>query len=327
MPCYHPLRGTLTGPPGGRSINFSTSSRGKPISIPCGRCIGCRLERARQWAVRLMHECSLHDDSFFLTLTYNARHLPKLGSLVVRDCQLFMKRFRERIKPVKVRFFLCGEYGEKLGRPHYHCILFGYGFPDKILLKKKGDFQIYRSPLLDDCWGMGDCEFGGVSFDSACYVANYATKKVTNKESYLDSKGKRWPSAEAHYQGRKPEFLLMSRGGRHGRGIGFDWLHQFANDVYHRDEVIVNGRPARPPRYYDELMREHHPEVMEALAAKREVAAEELEDFSFKSSRKYKVARGRNARRLAVREQCALAKQTLKSRNLEISNVDDIRGL
>jgi len=302
--CYRPLRGVLVSTPQGNRLDFSKSAVGKVLGLPCGHCIGCRLERARQWAVRIMHEAEMHDACSFLTLTYNPENLPKDGSISVDTCQLFMKRLRARLEPLKIRFFLCGEYGEKFARPHYHVIIFGYDFPDKVFLKEENGLVLYQSALLSEVWGLGHCSIGSVTFDSACYVANYATKKITGKD------------AADHYQGRRPEFLLMSR----RPGVGRAWLDKFMTDVYPSDEVIVKGRQARPPRYYDLRLKAENPDLAESIRVKREVYASALEEEVLKSGVRVMVAPSRNARRLAVREKVAEARLRLKSRRMEKGN-------
>lgn len=298
--CYSPLRAVLVSGPQGKRLDFSRSGVGKALSLPCGRCIGCRLERARQWAVRIMHESKMHDENSFLTLTYEVE--PKNGSLVVEDCQYFMKRLRLKLLPKRIRFFLCGEYGENFERPHYHAIIFGHNFPDKFPCAdgRRSEFQLYTSPFLEEVWGHGRCWIGEVAFDSASYVANYATKKITGEK------------AASHYGARKPEFLLMSR----RPGIGRSWYQEFAGDVFPSDEVIVNGVASRPPRYYDQRLLKCLQSTADILS-KREAAACELEDLILKSGDVVAVAPGRNARRLAVREKVAQAKLALKSRNME----------
>lgn len=255
-----------------------------------------------------MHETKVHDESVFVTLTYDDAHLPKGSTLVVEDCQKFLKRLRERIRPVRIRFFLCGEYGEKFGRPHYHAIIFGFGFPDKVRLEQRGEFVEYSSRLLSESWGNGDARLGSVTFDSASYVASYSTKKITGEK------------AREHYRGRKPEFLLMSRGGRKAGGIGREWIRRYSGDVYPSDEVIVKGRPTKPPRYYDNWFKAASPEQMEKIIAKREVQAAELEEYVKKVGGRpvrFKLAKSENVWRLKVRETVAKAKAALKSRALE----------
>ena len=120
------------------------------LELPCGQCIGCRLERSRQWAMRCLHEASLHDFNAFITLTYSDSNLPPGGSLHYTDFQLFMKRLRKRAG-MPVRFYCGGEYGESgTVRPHFHACLFGYDFPDKVFYKKTGSGErIYTSKLLE----------------------------------------------------------------------------------------------------------------------------------------------------------------------------------
>lgn len=294
MPCFSPLRACLMTCAGKRKILFQRDAVGTAVSLPCGRCIGCRLERARQWAVRLVHERKSHEFASFLTLTYSDEFLPKDGSLSVLDCQLFLKRLRSRLSPRRIRFFLCGEYGEETRRPHYHAILFGYDFPDKKLFSRGKGRSLFVSSELLDVWGKGHCSIGDVTFESACYVANYATKKITGEK------------AEAFYGGRKPEFVLMSR----RPGIGRSWIEEFWSDVYPSDEVIVRGVEARPPRYYDNVIKEMGPALLDGVKVKREVAAGKLETVMLKG-RRFRV-RQDHPYRLDVKRRIAEAKFALK---------------
>lgn len=304
MPCYFPLRACLVSGPEGRRIAFNRDAVGKALSLPCSKCIGCRLERARQWAVRCVHEAQFHDDSSFLTLTYNKENLPKGGTLVKKHVSTFLKALRGKLTPIKIRFFACGEYGDKFARPHYHVLLFGYSFPDKQHHKTRNGRPLYISPLLDSVWQMGDCSIGAVSFDSAMYTANYACKKLHGS------------AAESHYKGRLPEFLLMSR----NPGLGKKWIEKYKDEVYPSDEIIVNGKQQRPPRYYDLLCLSEGSALSESVKKKRDLQAEKLEDLVLKSGVRIGVAPSRNARRLAIRRVVRVAKQKLKHRNYEEKN-------
>jgi hypothetical protein len=95
--------------------------------------------------------------------------LPEDGSLDVSHFQIFMKRLRHRVKPLKIRFFHCGEYGDKTRRPHYHALIFGY----KVLFKKQKSGDLFTSDMLAKCWGKGHCLVGDLTFESAAYVARY----------------------------------------------------------------------------------------------------------------------------------------------------------
>ncbi len=286
MPCYRPLEGFRD--PSGGLVFARHKSIGLPMRVPCGRCIGCKLERSRQWAVRCMHEAQLHADTSFITLTYDDEHVPRFGSLLMDDWQKFFKRLRKRVG--KVRFFGCGEYGEQFGRPHYHACLFGLDFPDKCAWARRGSHDVFRSDLLESVWTFGQSEIGSLTFESAAYVARYCVKKITGKQ------------AEAHYQcvdpetgelgERLPEFATMSR----RPGIGSDWFARYSADVYPSDEVIVNGVAAKPPRFYDKLLEVSSPEVASEVQAER------------RRSRRYE---DETPARLRVREVCAEARLNL----------------
>ena len=159
----------------------SPPARGaEPCTIPCGKCIGCRLAHSRQWAVRCVHEASLHERNCFLTLTFDDAHLPVSGSVSVRDVQLFLKRLRKALsyQNIKIRFFACGEYGDKNLRPHYHLILFNYDFSDdRQLLRQTPYGPLYISDFLFRLWPYGFHTIGNVTFKSCAYVARYVTKK------------------------------------------------------------------------------------------------------------------------------------------------------
>lgn len=286
---------------------------GKGISLPCGHCFGCKQERARQWAVRIMHESKMHDDNSFLTLTYDDEHIPTgrcscvrshgAGSVCVDDLQKFFKRLRERVKPTRLRHFACGEYGEQLGRPHYHAIVFGWFPSDAVLVKRSGELSLWTSSLLRETWGFGHASVGSVSFDSASYVANYASKQIqTNREDEA-----------RRLAGRAREFVVMSR----RKGIGATWYEKFYSDVYPSDEVVVRGHVTRPPRFYDQRFEAAYPEIYEKIKSRREVAAGLLEEMVLSDGTAVHVAPSLNARRLAVREKVARAKAALKSRKLE----------
>jgi hypothetical protein len=263
MACYRPLRAyaprTGRNAEGKLQISFKPKIGYEPIWLPCGQCIGCRLERSRQWAMRCVHEAQMYDRNCFVTLTYDDEHLPANGSLNKRDFQLFMKRLRKRYG-AGIRYYQCGEYGELLGRPHHHAILFNFDFDDKVLWSVRDGVRLYRSASLEQLWPHGYSTIGDVTFESAAYVARYCTKKITGK------------LAGEHYKGKMPEYATMSR----RPGIGRAWLEKYKDDVYNHDYVVVrNGLKLRPPRYYDKIYDEIDPERMMALKEKRGEAATE----------------------------------------------------
>lgn len=270
---------------------------GEPLLIPCGKCLGCRAERARQWGVRIMHEASQHPVNSFLTLSYSPEQLPSDGSLKKEHCQKFIKRLRWSLGSTQIKFFLCGEYGDEKNRPHYHAIIFGEDFVKEpwsrvFSHKTEQGFPIWTSKKLDEVWSHGYCWIGEVDIGSALYCAKYSMKKVYG------------PGAEAHYAGRVPEFALMSRGGRNGRGIGWSWCEKNAWDILATDSIITNGREARIPRYYDKSIEEFAPEWLEANRKKRVAKADRPVEFKLKG-RSYKIPESQNPYRLEARRKIA----------------------
>lgn len=245
MPCFSPLHAFQTS--AGDVVFAERGDIKRSLVLPCGQCIGCRLERSRQWAVRCMHESSMHADNCFITLTYDDDHVPHDYSLNYRHFQLFMKRVRKSYS--RVRFYMCGEYGETYSRPHYHACLFGLRFSDLYPWRKSGaGFQLYRSPSLESLWPYGSCEVGDVTFESAAYVARYIMKKVTgiNAEEHYKIVE---PSTGEIYD-RVPEFTRMSL----KPGIGFTWYEKYKSEVFPLDRVVVRGVECKPPRYYKLLL-------------------------------------------------------------------------
>lgn len=248
VPAWRPIPGKGDG-----SLLFSSSpyvdKRAPDLYIPCGRCVRCKLNRASDWAVRCMHEASLYEDNCFVTLTYDDVNAERVGhSLCRRDLQLFLKRLRDfsvRTRGRGYRFYGCGEYGERFGRPHYHLCLFDFDFKDKTLWRRTDvGNRVYRSERLEALWPFGSSEIGSVNYDSAGYVARYCLKKITGEAAaehyhFLDAEGR------SHY--RVPEFPAMSL----KPGIGVPWLERFHTDVYNGDFVVVGRAKLRAPRTYD----------------------------------------------------------------------------
>lgn len=277
------------------------------MQVPCGQCIGCRLEHSRQWALRCVHEAELYEENTYVTLTYNEEHLPADMSVDKRVFQKFMKKLRKR--KGQVRYFHCGEYGDKRNRPHYHAILFGMDFKDKKQWKENenGD-MLYTSKELEAIWGYGFCSLGSVSFQSAAYVARYVTKKVMAKGEYTYVK---YDYRSKRFRKVAPEYGTMSR----NPGIGADWIKKHEKNIYPRDEVIINGRVSKPPRFYDEKVKQRtereesisnpiHQDVIERMRGKRRREGKAREADS-------------TPERLIVREKVATAQNNRFGRNTD----------
>lgn len=313
MPCYKPLqawRGRV-GKSGKRAIVFNRRNAcdslvKSELRVPCGQCIGCRLERSRQWAMRCVHEASQYADNCFVTLTYDDDHLPEDGSLNVRDFQLFMKRLRKEFGS-GIRFFQCGEYGEQLGRPHHHAILFNFDFKDKYEWVLRNSMQTFRSATLERLWPHGLSEIGSVTFESAAYVARYVMKKVSGidaVEHYVD---------EDSGVILKPEYVTMSR----RPGIAAGWFRKWLRDVYPHDYAVFRGIKMRPPKFYDKMFEAIDPNMMRSLKNKRVTNSEKLVSFFNRHLDKYSLRSDNCDERLAVKEEVKASRLKLLFRPLE----------
>ena len=281
MPCYSPLYAfRFMDKFGDTRIKFvsrdlfndtSFLQDGSDVSaekfkIPCGKCIGCRLEYSKNWAVRCMLEAKLHDHNWFLTLTYDDDHVPVVLSDVVdettgevfeNDCfsyclrkkhiSDFLKRLRSyfnyHFNVTDIRFFACGEYGDITFRPHYHMILFGPDIPDLEFYKFQNGNSYFTSRIISELWSHGFVIIGDVSFQSCSYVARYCTKKTKIVDTSFYAS-----------HGIEPEFTLMSR----RPGIARSYYDENSGRIYSADNLIVvgsNGKPlvVKPPRYFDKL--------------------------------------------------------------------------
>jgi hypothetical protein len=276
MACYHPLTAYLSGHTinnatgkAFRRVSFKeTDEHDRQVSLPCGQCIGCRLERSRQWAMRCIHEAQLHQNNCFITLTYNDENLPKNNSLDHRDFQLFFKRLRKANPHIKIRYYMAGEYGSNYGRPHFHACIFGYDFYDKKLFKRTAaDSLLYTSEELEKLWPYGYSTIGDVTFESAAYVARYIMQKQTGKVdpnhyTYCDLQTGELVKIQ-------PEYNKMSL----KPGIGANWYKQYKSDVYPHDFVEVRGKKLKPPKYYDRLFSKENPYEYDQILYTREKQA------------------------------------------------------
>ena len=233
----------------------------------------------------------MHKENSFLTLTYDEEKVPRLPdgrqTLKPRDIQLFVKRLRKKVGE-KIRTFQCGEYGDLLSRPHHHMLVFGLDFKDKKLWSQRRGHRYYRSELLESLWPYGFTTIGSVTAESAGYCARYISKKINGQQ------------AESHYAGRVPEYITMSN----RPGVGRSWFERYWRDVYPDDFVILNGKKFRPPKYYDELLKEIHPVMHDQVVRRREEFAEEH-------------AQDNTSKRLAQREECTAARLARLPRRME----------
>lgn len=245
MTCYHPLSAFDTGlktksgkpyfiirPEGTLRAFYKSKILTNVTFIPCGKCIGCRLDYASTWSKRLMLEKSLYPDNqcHFLTLTYDDDNNPFI--LNKKDFQLFMKRLRKHFESQKIRFFMCGEYGSKTFRPHYHAIIFGLDIPDLRKIHPLDNSSLYTSDTILSIWNKGNIAIGDVTLKSCGYVAQYVLKKQISKDKDISL--------------IQQPFTLMSR----KPGIG---AKAFDLSWYLNNEIILNGKTFKPGKFFNNI--------------------------------------------------------------------------
>lgn len=239
MPCFAPLRAWRSR---SGEIHLGKSLEGRTIEeqnldlyLPCGGCLGCRMARAKAWALRNHLELQQHDHALVATLTYDDAHLPP--TLDKRHLQLAIKRLRHHKRKRSttaptVRFFGCGEYGEKNKRPHYHAILYGIG--------------LHEQQLVTDAWRQGHVHYDTVTPASIAYIAGYTAKKMA--DHYWSAQHERVDPTTGEVYSWQPPFIQMSRNpgiGAHAREHAKSW----------RLYAVHNGYRMPVPRYLHEAWK------------------------------------------------------------------------
>lgn len=264
--------------------------------IPCGKCIGCRLEYSREWANRGYLESKLYKENYFITLTYNEKNLPTnyetetkdgkkyepkyekeidwtRGTLKPEHLTKFMHDLRQHIKreynATGIRFMACGEYGDKGERPHYHIILFNIHLPVETFYNPRiNDGHIYyQNTIIESCWKYGISNISEASWNNIAYTARYITKKITGKQS------------EEIYaiKGQNKEFFRVSR----MPGIGKPYYDKYKEKIYKNDEIIIKNQEGvihcKPPKYFDALYQEENQKHWQEIKRKRQKQKKGLE--------------------------------------------------
>lgn len=250
--------------------NFTES-----FPVPCGQCIGCRLDYSRQWANRMMMELPYHANAYFLTLTYSPEHVPvnlstNALTLKKKDLQDFFKRLRRRLDYLgldsQITYYAAGEYGDSTFRPHYHAILYCECIPDIEYFSRSssGEFAYYTSDLLTDAWSKGHVLIANVTWNSCAYVSRYVMKKVKGKDS------------KEHYEkaGLEPEFAVMSL----KPAIGKRYYDEHSEEIYKYDSITLStpegGITFKPPHYFDTIYATENPDRMIEIKLARQADAE-----------------------------------------------------
>jgi len=264
MPCAKPIRAYRAATGGPLLFNAPNTHNGATtytaLDIPCGHCILCRNEQARQTAVRITHEAQSWIENSFITLTYSDENIPNHGSLDYSHLVKFWKRLRKQIG--ELRYYAVGEYGDRTLRPHYHACIFGHAFIEGRIITKQEPHLLWTQPALTECWGLGNVTIGALNFQTARYTASYVTKKLRSKQRYVrtdEETGELIPVTQPR--------AFMSR------NIGKDWWITYGHQLKDHDRVIINGQKQKPPRAYDKWLSEINPTKLEEIKANRKEKA------------------------------------------------------
>jgi len=207
------------------------------ITVPCGKCPQCGVNKRSEWATRLHYEMRRHSVCKFVTLTYrneNLRFAHGQPQLSKSDLQKWFKRVRKT--GAKIRYYAVGEYGSTTYRPHYHVILFGDVADD----------------VIDSSWGFGHVHIGTVTQASIMYCLGYLVNAKAPLMAYNRvrpfSLMSRKPGLGASYM--TPEMLEWHRSGR-------------------RNYTVVDGVERHLPRYYKLKIFSKIDQVRIAVAASK----------------------------------------------------------
>lgn len=308
MACFHPLS-AYQGPivnesgkmpliflKGDVDMNQSVPDGHRLLKVPCGQCIGCRMDYSRQWAIRCVLEAQQWEHNWFVTLTYSDEFVPLnthcvcdpdtgevmdekyTMTLVPDDLKNYIKRLRKYFKQQYdfdgIRFYACGEYGPKNMRPHFHLILFNCPLPegDLKLHHTSNGYCYYESKILQKAWQkrmdidgqsvrvpMGFVQVCDFSYESASYVARYMLKKHKGFDADFYEKA-----------GIAPEFTRCSR----RPGIAYKYFEEHKDQIYDFDQINLPGAKgkvikAHPPAYFDRLFDVDNPEELSIIKDKR----------------------------------------------------------
>lgn len=251
MQCIRPIKANLDSE-GNITFKHNQAMPGLiGFEFECRKCLSCRLNIAREKAVRSWHESKTHKNNIFLTLTYDEQNVPK--KLQYLDFQLFMKKLRKHVikgitdkdlqNELKISYMVTGEYGEKNKRPHWHAILFNFS-PLDSTYKYTTDHgeKVYTSRILTEMWNKGAIEYGSVTIESAGYVARYAAKKLVHGRDQ---------DHEYH-----PIHKTSSR-----RAIGRSWIEKYWKHTFENGFIVLpNGQQCKIPRYYSDWLKKHRPQ-------------------------------------------------------------------
>lgn len=259
--------------------------------IPCGKCIECKLEHARNWAARCLKESQQFKNNIMMTLTYNdenltygtyfnedTREVISSPTLIKADYQKFLKKLRKKYPGL--RYYMCGEYGELTERPHYHIIFFNLKINDMIPYKRtkcewgKQSYILYKSNEIDKIWGKGFVDLNEVNYETCCYVARYVTKKFWGKMT----------DTEYWQKGKMPPFTEMSRRPGIGANYFFENKEKFKNNENFYVKTQKGLQETNGGRYFQKLLEKYEPDAYEKVKEERRKRSQQFMEEILKNT-------------------------------------------
>ena len=304
MPCDFPIRAYET--PEGLKFKPPREHSGVWIPLPCRKCIGCGIDRKRDWSVRGIHEAQMHHESQFLTLTYDDQNVPDGHNLDFQHLTEFWREIR-RDAPEAIRYMAAGEYGGQTSRPHFHAIAFGLAAPDRQVWGRNNRGEmLYTAESIQKYWPHGRVVVADVTYETCGYVAGYMLKDTRTMDkdksrpyTVIDSK------TGIETERVKPKGRYSTR-----PGIGASWFEKYHGDCFPKGNVhiIKNGKAQTVPvpEYYWRLLERMDPQMYADLKAERQEVAKSDKVFFDNTQKRRNV-------KAEVRE----AKMSLKKRGTD----------
>lgn len=231
--------------------------------VPCGKCGACLQRRSNHWSFRLAEEMKVSSSAGFFTLTYEVP--PKINgkdTLRKKDLQDFFKRLRKDVGS-GIKYFACGEYGTKYGRPHYHAIIFNLPLS-----------YIYNPNILEKIWKSGNSvesvrghiDNGTCTIGSIQYVCKYVSKSSSEEVDYKTGE----------IFEKEKECQLMSK--KLGASYLTPQMKKFHKERLINYVTLDGGVKASLPRYYRDKIFNQEEKNLITLASMeaRDLVLEEL---------------------------------------------------
>lgn len=266
--CDYPL--TAYRDDSGAVVFDENKASGSGFTLPCGRCMGCRIRKRQDWTLRGLLEAQMQRragfETYFFTLTQDEDHADQWSDVCLRDMQLFMKRLRKAYGP-GVRFQTLGEYGGSAGRPHYHQTIYGLDIPDLVPVSERATRgRWFGSASIREIWGRGQVSIALATEQTIAYVASHQTKDLSGVHI---NNGGFFVVDPLTGEARKRVAPFRTQSNR--PGIGASFFEEFGEDLFrHERGFPVDGRLRPIPSYFLDRLKAKDPEAWRRVVMLRE---------------------------------------------------------